>query len=93
MAMCPASRSAARFNVSSILALIADGFATVALIVTLLVIPRIPASPQMAFFRSIHLPKKVDTDKVKAKFKNGMLTLKAAIAEEARAKTVAIDAA
>jgi HSP20 family protein len=44
-------------------------------------------------FRSIHLPKRIDTDKVKAEFKNGMLTLKAAVAEQARAKKVAVDAA
>ena len=37
-------------------------------------------------FRSIRLPKKIDADKVKAEFKNGMLTLKAPVAEEARAK-------
>jgi HSP20 family protein len=43
-------------------------------------------------FRSIHLPKRIDTDKVKAEFKNGMLTLKAVIAEEARARKVAVDA-
>jgi HSP20 family protein len=44
-------------------------------------------------FRSIHLPKKIDTDKVKAEFKNGMLSLKAPIAEEARAKKVTVEAA
>jgi HSP20 family protein len=44
-------------------------------------------------FRSIHLPKKIDVDKVKAEFKNGMLTLKAPVAEEARAKKVTIEAA
>jgi HSP20 family protein len=44
-------------------------------------------------FRSIHLPKKIDPDKVKAEFKNGMLTLKAAVAEEAPAKKITIDAA
>ena len=44
-------------------------------------------------FRSIHLPKKIDADKVKAEFKNGMLTLKAPVAEEARAKKVTIEAA
>ena len=44
-------------------------------------------------FRSIHLPKKIDPEKVKAEFKNGMLTLKAPVAAEARAKKVAIKAA
>ena len=44
-------------------------------------------------FRSIHLPKKIDADKVKAEFKNGMLTLKAPVAEEARARKVTIAAA
>jgi HSP20 family protein len=44
-------------------------------------------------FRSIHLPKKIDPDKVKAEFKNGLLTLNAPVAEEARAKKVTIEAA
>jgi len=44
-------------------------------------------------FRCIHLPKKIDPDKVKAEFKNGMLYLNAKIAEEARARKVAIEAA
>jgi HSP20 family protein len=44
-------------------------------------------------FRSIHLPKKIDPEKVKAEFKNGMLTLNAPVAEEARAKKVAVEAA
>ena len=44
-------------------------------------------------FRSIHLPKRIDPDKVKAEFKNGMLSLKAPVAEEARAKKVSIEAA
>src|SRR5439155_2495578 len=37
-------------------------------------------------FRSIHLPKRINPDKVKAEIKNGLLKLKAEIAEEARAK-------
>ena len=44
-------------------------------------------------FRSIHLPKKIDPDKVKAEFKNGMLSLKAPVAEEARVKKVTVEAA
>jgi HSP20 family protein len=44
-------------------------------------------------FRSIHLPKKIDPDKVKAEFKNGMLSLKAPVAAEARAKKVTVEAA
>jgi HSP20 family protein len=44
-------------------------------------------------FRSIHLPKKIDPDKVKAEFKNGLLRLTAEIAEEARGKKVKPEAA
>jgi HSP20 family protein len=44
-------------------------------------------------FRSIHLPRKIDADKVKAEFKNGLLTLRAPVAEEARAKKISIEAA
>lgn len=44
-------------------------------------------------FRAIHLPKRIDPDKVKAEFKNGLLTLEAVIAEEARAKKVQVEAA
>jgi HSP20 family protein len=43
--------------------------------------------------RSIHLPKKIDPDKVKAEFKDGMLSLKAPVAEEARAKKIPLQAA
>jgi HSP20 family molecular chaperone IbpA len=43
--------------------------------------------------RSIHLPKKIDPDKVKAEFKDGMLSLKAPVAEEARAKKIPLEAA
>ena len=46
-----------------------------------------------SLFRSVHFPKKVNPDKVKAELKNGLLTLTAAIAEEARAKKVDIQAA
>jgi HSP20 family protein len=44
-------------------------------------------------FRAIHLPKRIDPDKVKAEFKNGLLTLKAEIAQEARAKKIHVGAA
>ena len=44
-------------------------------------------------FRSIHLPKKINADKVKAEFKNGLLTMKAPVAEEARAKRITVEAA
>lgn len=44
-------------------------------------------------FRAIHLPKRIDPDKVKAEFKNGMLSLKAEIAEAARSKKITVDAA
>jgi HSP20 family molecular chaperone IbpA len=44
-------------------------------------------------FRAIHLPKKIDPEKVKAEFKNGLLTLNAPVAEEARARKITIEAA
>ena len=44
-------------------------------------------------FRSVHLPKKIDPDKVKAEFKNGIVSLKAPVAETARARKVQIEAA
>jgi HSP20 family protein len=44
-------------------------------------------------FRSIHLPKKIDPDKVKAEFKNGLLRLTAEIAEEARTQNMKPEAA
>src|SRR5262245_18147446 len=44
-------------------------------------------------FRAIHLPKKIDPDKVKAEFKNGLLRLSAEIAAEERGKTVKPEAA
>jgi HSP20 family protein len=44
-------------------------------------------------FRSIHLPKTIDPDKVKAEFRNGLLRLTAQIAEEARAKKITPEAA
>ena len=39
-----------------------------------------------SLFRAIHFPKKIDPDKVKTEFKNGMLCIKAPIAVEQRAK-------
>src|SRR5438093_2145450 len=44
-------------------------------------------------FRSIHVSKRINPDKVKAEFKNGLLQLKAEIAEEARAKKIKPEAA
>ena len=44
-------------------------------------------------FRSVHRPKKIDPEKVKAEFKNGLLRLTAEIAEEQRAKKVTSEAA
>ena len=44
-------------------------------------------------FRSIHLPKKIDPDKVRAEFKNGLLRLTAEITQEARARTIKPEAA
>jgi len=43
-------------------------------------------------FRSVHLPKKIDPDKVKAEFKNGMLSLTADIAKEAQARKIDLKA-
>jgi HSP20 family protein len=44
-------------------------------------------------FRSIHLPKKINPDKVRAEFKNGLLRLTAEIALEARGRTIKPEAA
>ena len=44
-------------------------------------------------FRAIHLPKKIDPDKVKAEFKDGLLRLTAEIAEDARARKIKPEAA
>ncbi len=46
-----------------------------------------------SMFRSIHLSKRINPDKVKAEIKNGLLKLTAEIAEEARAKKIKTDAA
>src|SRR5437867_9520030 len=44
-------------------------------------------------FRSIHLPKRINPDKVKAEFNNGLLRLTAEVAAEARAKKIKPEAA
>jgi HSP20 family protein len=44
-------------------------------------------------FRSIHLPKTINPDKVKAEFKNGLLRLTAEIAEEGRGRKIKPEAA
>jgi HSP20 family protein len=46
-----------------------------------------------SLFRSIHFPKKVDPNKIKAELKNGLLTVVAPVSEEAKARKVAIHAA
>ncbi len=46
-----------------------------------------------SLFRSIHFPKKVDSDKVKAEIKNGLLTIVAPIAQEVKPRKVDIQAA
>ena len=42
-------------------------------------------------FRSIQFPKEIDPEKVKAEFKNGILTISAEIAEKARAKKITVN--
>jgi HSP20 family protein len=44
-------------------------------------------------FRSIRLPKKINPEKVKAEFKNGLLSLIAPVAEEARSTKVTVGVA
>jgi len=44
-------------------------------------------------FRSIHLPQKIDPDKVRAEFKNGLLRVSAEIAQEVRARKIKPEAA
>jgi HSP20 family molecular chaperone IbpA len=44
-------------------------------------------------FRAIHLPKKINPDKVKAEFKDGLLRLTAEIAEDTRARKIKPEAA
>jgi HSP20 family protein len=43
-------------------------------------------------FRSIRFPKAIDTDKVKAEFKNGVLQVNAAIAEAAQSRKIELKA-
>ena len=45
-----------------------------------------------SLFRSVQLPKKIDPEKVKAEFKNGMLVLTAEIAKEAQVRKVEVKA-
>jgi HSP20 family protein len=46
-----------------------------------------------SMFRSIHFPKKVNPDAVKAEYKNGMLKIQAPLSKEQTARKVEIDAA
>jgi len=46
-----------------------------------------------SLFRSVHLPKKIDPNKVKADFKNGLLTVNAPIAEAQQPRKIEIQAA
>jgi len=46
-----------------------------------------------SLFRSIHFPKKIDPEKVKAEFRNGMVHLRAPVAAEQRGRRVSIEAA
>lgn len=45
-----------------------------------------------SIFRAIRFPKKVDSDKVKGEFKNGVLTIKAPIVEGEQMKKIAVEA-
>ena len=44
------------------------------------------------FFRAVRLPKKIDPEKVKAEFKDGMLHLTADVAQEAQARKIELKA-
>jgi len=44
-------------------------------------------------FRSIHMPKRIDVENVRAEFEHGMLTIKAAIASDEKPRTISIGAA
>jgi HSP20 family protein len=43
-------------------------------------------------FRAVHFPKKIDPDKVKAEFKDGMLRVTAEVAEESEPRKIAVQA-
>jgi HSP20 family protein len=43
-------------------------------------------------FRSVHLPRKINPDRVKAEYKDGMLSLTAEIAQEAQVKKIEVNA-
>jgi HSP20 family protein len=43
-------------------------------------------------FRAIRFPKRIVPDRVKTEFKNGLLTIRAAIAQEAQAKKISVEA-
>jgi len=45
------------------------------------------------FFRSFTLPNTVDTSKVAADYKNGILTVKLPFREEAKPRTISVDVA
>src|SRR5262245_35401036 len=49
--------------------------------------------PCCNLFRSIHFPKKVDTDKVNTEFNNGILTIRVAMAQETEARKIKVEAA
>ena len=44
-------------------------------------------------FRSVHFPKRIDPEKVKAEVRNGMLSIHAPVAEDQRTRKVSIEAA
>ena len=46
-----------------------------------------------SLFRTVHFPKKINPNKVKGEFKNGVLHVKAAIAEQQRARKIGAGAA
>lgn len=46
-----------------------------------------------SLFRSIRFPKRIDPDKVKAEFKNGLLTVIAPMSEEAKARRIELTGA
>jgi HSP20 family molecular chaperone IbpA len=44
-------------------------------------------------FRSIHLPKRINPEKVRAEFRNGILKVTAEVAADSRGKNTTLDAA